>query len=185
MENKFKVGDKAIYFDEEIIAEILGGYGVFSKDIKKGHDLNNTPLVEEVSSENKILPSHQVKEWLLANCINEFGDLDLGYLDFSDFDGDVCIDNLTVKKDLYLNNAKVKGSIYQEDQKAGQDIFQGEQEFGGVLLTQNTSGLIFVENWDMGVVYKNKKEKLTLEEIEEKLGFKVELVDAEDKEILI
>ena len=63
-----------------------------------------------------------IKEWLLKNCVNAKGHLDLAYLDFSDFDGDV-----------YISSMKVKKSLHQEYQKVGEDLYQNFQEVGGKL----------------------------------------------------
>lgn len=44
-----------------------------------------------------MLSKEEIKKWLLENCVNEYGKLDLSGLDFSDFDGDVYIFGMKVK----------------------------------------------------------------------------------------
>lgn len=84
------------------------------------------------------------KEWILNNCIDRYGDINLNDLDFSDFDGNVDISNMRVKGDLYqgyqkvegnLNqaNQEVKGDLYQCSQKVEGDLRQGYQEVKGML----------------------------------------------------
>ena len=55
----------------------------------------------------------EIKEWLLANCVDEDGDLDLMNLDFSDFDGDV-----------WLSQMKVKKNLHQDRHEVGEDLNQ-------------------------------------------------------------
>ena len=97
----------------------------------------------------------EIKSWMLENCIDEYGVLDLSGLDFSDFDGNVFISYMKVKetlfqncqqvkKDLFQDEQEVKGNLYQDSQdvkgdliqnhqKAGCDLFQDEQEVKGNL----------------------------------------------------
>jgi hypothetical protein len=42
-----------------------------------------------------------ITEWLLENCVDRNGDLNLSLLDFSAFDGDVYISQMKVKESLY------------------------------------------------------------------------------------
>ena len=55
----------------------------------------------------------EIKKWLLENCIDSDGDLDLSGLDFSDFDGDIDMSYMVVKGNLYQDFQKVKGDLYQ------------------------------------------------------------------------
>lgn len=47
-----------------------------------------------------MLSKQEIKKWLLENCVNEMGNLDLSGLDFSDFDGNVDISYMKVKLSL-------------------------------------------------------------------------------------
>lgn len=64
----------------------------------------------------------KIKKWLLNNCIDKNGDLDLTGLDFSDFEGNIDISGMKVKK--YLTQ---KGHVVERD------LFQGDQEVKGTL----------------------------------------------------
>lgn len=70
----------------------------------------------------------EIKKWLLENCVDEQGNLNLSGLDFSDFDGDVYINALTVKQDLYQDNQIVGGDLYQNFQEVKRDLYQDYQE---------------------------------------------------------
>ena len=47
----------------------------------------------------------EIRDWLLENCVDENGDLALMYLDFSDFEGNVYISYMKVKK-VYFKTIK-------------------------------------------------------------------------------
>ena len=70
-----------------------------------------------------MLPIEEVKKWLIENRTNEIGDLDLSCLDFSDFDGNVDISELKVKKSLKQSWQKVGGDLHQIYQEADGRIF--------------------------------------------------------------
>ena len=63
-----------------------------------------------------------IKKWLLKNAVTKNGHLDLIGLDFSDFDGDV-----------YINHMKVKGNLWQNFQDVGKDLSQDCNNVGGDL----------------------------------------------------
>lgn len=74
-----------------------------------------------------------IKEWLLKNCVNAKGHLDLAHLDFSDFDGDVYINHMKVKKNLHQDHQVVKQSLWQYSQKVEGDLSQNNQIVTGDL----------------------------------------------------
>lgn len=87
-----------------------------------------------------MLSKKEIKKWLLKNCIDKDGNLDLSNLDFSDFDGNVNISHMKVKsnlyqgfqeveKDLFQRFQEVNGNLYQECQKVKGDLFQNGQKF--------------------------------------------------------
>lgn len=76
-----------------------------------------------------MLSKQEIKQWLLENCVDEYGDLDLSELDFSDFEGDVCINNMTVKHDLIQSNQQVDGDLYQRYQTVDGKLWQDYLEF--------------------------------------------------------
>lgn len=66
----------------------------------------------------------ELKKWLLKNRVNRKGDLDLSGLDFSDFNGDVFIHCLKVKKSLHQSAQTVGGNLYQSASTVEGDLHQ-------------------------------------------------------------
>ena len=79
----------------------------------------------------------EIKSWLLENCVDEDGSLDLSELDFSDFEGNVDISYMTVKKSLWQSYQRVEGSLWQSYQTIKGDLFQDNQEVEGDLSQYN------------------------------------------------
>lgn len=75
----------------------------------------------------------EVKKWLIANCLDERGNLNISGLDFSDFNGDIDISGMRVKGDLYQNCQEVKGDLRQSCQKVEGNLYQGSQKVEGDL----------------------------------------------------
>ena len=72
----------------------------------------------------------EIRDWLLANAVNNEGDLYLVGLDLSNFDGDVFISKMKVKNNLYQNFQIVGKSLMQNYQKSGEDLLQYCQDVG-------------------------------------------------------
>ena len=70
----------------------------------------------------------EIKQWLLKNCVDRDGNLDLSSLDFSNFDGDIYISNMKVKNDLIQMYQIVGGDLYQCNQKVKNDLYQTTPE---------------------------------------------------------
>ena len=66
----------------------------------------------------------EIRDWLLNNAVDEDGDLMLGYLDFSDFDGNVYIDNMKVKGSLIQSRQTVQGSLYNRRNKYSGHLYE-------------------------------------------------------------
>ena len=66
-----------------------------------------------------MLSKQEIRDWLLKNAVNDEGNLDLADLDFSDFDGDVLIYNMKVKKSLQQSFQIVGENLYQDFQRVG------------------------------------------------------------------
>ena len=66
----------------------------------------------------------EIRDWLLNNCINENGSLNLSGLDFSDFEVDIDISNMKVKGNLFQGNQKVKGDLIQNSQEVKGILYQ-------------------------------------------------------------
>jgi gas vesicle protein len=75
----------------------------------------------------------EVKKWLIANCIDERGNLNISGLDFSDFDGDIDISGMRVKGDLRQRYQKVEGNLNQANQEVKGDLYQCSQKVEGDL----------------------------------------------------
>lgn len=120
----------------------------------------------------------EVKCWLLDNRVDEDGNLILTGLDFSNFDGDVYIDNMKVKKDLrqckqevggsiFQNHQVAKGYLFQKKQNVGESLFQGESKVYGNYESKasEVAGEI-TEERSVGMRFK----KITRDELE-KMGY--------------
>lgn len=84
----------------------------------------------------------EIKEWLLENAVDQHGDLMLDYLDFSDFKGDVYIDNMRVKCDLWQSHQKVQGDLMQNHQKVECDLYNDNNEYGRILRANSSAELL-------------------------------------------
>ena len=80
-----------------------------------------------------MLTKDKIKKWLLKNCVNSRGNLDLSGLDFSDFDGNVDISCMKVKLSLSQDYQEVGENLFQDYQTVGESLFQGCQKVGGNL----------------------------------------------------
>lgn len=76
----------------------------------------------------------EIKQWILNNCVDNGGDIDLRGLDFSDFGGDIYASRWEVKKDLHQSGQKVNGDLYQIAQEVKGSLFQNRQTVGGELV---------------------------------------------------
>lgn len=75
----------------------------------------------------------KIRDYLLENRVDDEGDLDLRELDFSDFKGDVYIERMKVKGNLFQGCQEVQGNLHQDLQKAQGDLIQDFQEVQGDL----------------------------------------------------
>lgn len=79
----------------------------------------------------------EIRDWLLKNAVDDEGNLDLSNLDFSDFDGNVFINYMRVKRSLYQNCQEVGDSLLQRNQIVAKNLYQDSQNVGGELLQNN------------------------------------------------
>lgn len=70
-------------------------------------DLNHT------NYKGSTMTKEEIRDWLLKNCVDEKGDLNLRDLDFSDFDGNVDISFMSVKKTLLQRTNKLEVICYK------------------------------------------------------------------------
>ena len=75
----------------------------------------------------------ELKKYLLENYVDEYGDLILSNLDFSDFEGDVYINNMKVKGRLFQNGQKVQSCLYQHEHEVRGDLQQYQHVVQGNL----------------------------------------------------
>lgn len=85
----------------------------------------------------------EIKRWLLSNCVDDDGDLDLTDLDFSDFGGNVHISGMKVGKSLYQNCQEVGCVLLQDCQKAGMRIEQDNQESPCITQTEQNGAIVY------------------------------------------
>ena len=71
------------------------------------------------------------EEVLLELFTDEDGNLYLSHLDFSDFEGDVYIDNMKVNWNLRQKQQEVGGHLFQSKQKVKGDLYQSYHEVKG------------------------------------------------------
>lgn len=91
--------------------------------------LNELDKVElTIDDLKRIMLKHFVREGLFGRKI-----LELKYLDFSDFDGDVFVNSMIVRGDLFQNNQKVAGNLFQDKQDVQGDLWQDCQNVSGDL----------------------------------------------------
>lgn len=70
-----------------------------------------------------MLSNEEKKKWILENCVKD-GNIYLNRLDFSDFDGDVYINGLKVKNNLYQNCQTVGKDLNDYAHCVGKDLIQ-------------------------------------------------------------
>lgn len=121
----------------------------------------------------------ELRNYLLENYVNEYGDLDLGGLDFSDFQGNVCINNMKVQGDLYQHGHEVEGNLFQSGHEVQGGLSQRNHIVKGHLSQggQKVQGDLYNKNNRYGgELHEEPSTKLlkevTLEELSE-LGYKL------------
>ena len=104
----------------------------------------------------------ETRDWLIENRTNEYGDLDLEGLDFSEFDGDV-----------YIRNTKVKGDLFQNFQEVAGDLMQNSQEVNGNFYGHKLKDNEKWERREYYVIRVKDLKKITREELAE-MGYEIE-----------
>ena len=115
----------------------------------------------------------ELRNYLLENHVNGYGDLDLGGLDFSDFNGDVCIDNMKVQGNLFQSRHEVQGHLYQSNHEVQGNLYQHSHEVQGNLYQYNheVKGDLYNKNNKYGGdLYENTSTKLLKEVTAEELA---------------
>lgn len=126
----------------------------------------------------------EIKKWLLKNCINWEGNLDLTDLDFSDFNGDIFISRMKVKRNLIQSSQKVSGSLIQNSQEVGRNLYQNCQKVKGDLNQncQNVEGNLEQDNQKVkGTIFQDN---ITNADIDEKINALKEIISKLEKQKL-
>ena len=99
----------------------------------------------------------ELRDYLLKNYVDDYGDLDLMGLDFSDFNGNVFISCMKVKGHLFKNGCEVGGDFYQENLIVKGDYVCRGVKVGGDIYVDKPTELL---------------KKVTMEELTE-MGYEV------------
>lgn len=113
------------------------------------------------------IDSEELVKFLIENRTDDYGDLDLMDLDFSNFEGNIYISGMMVKKNLHQDNQCVKGNLYQDNQQVEGNLVQYCQKVKGQFLNHK---LEYNEKWVDGDGYVSRIKKLipiTKQELEE------------------
>lgn len=114
----------------------------------------------------------EIKKWLLENAKDKNGNLNLSCLDFSDFDGDVNISFMRVKRNLHQGCQEVGGFLWQSHQITGGDLYQADQNVGGEFYSYKLESNEYWEEKEFYVVRKNKLQKITKQQLAE-MGYEL------------
>ena len=113
------------------------------------------------------ISNEELVKFLIENRTDDDGDLDLMDLDFSNFEGNIYISGMMVKKNLNQDNQCVKGNLYQHNQQVEGNLVQYCQKVKGKFLNHK---LEYNEEWVDGDGYVSRIKKLipiTKQELEE------------------
>lgn len=104
----------------------------------------------------------EIKRWLLENCLDEKGKLDLSGLDFSDLDADVDLSGMKVNGDLHQDRQEVDGDLFQGEQKVEGNIDQSTHEVNGDLFQceQKVKGMLIQSHQEVGEVLDQRFQKV-------------------------
>lgn len=119
-----------------------------------------------------MLSKQKIRNWLLENATNDEGNLDLSCLDFSDFDGNVFINNMKVKRSLFQSRQEVGGDLLQNEQIVAENLDQSCQTVDKNFYNHKLNDGEFWEERENYVIRRNKLKEITLEELE-KMGYKL------------
>lgn len=114
----------------------------------------------------------EIKEWLLENAVNDEGDLYLVGLDLSDFDGNVFINYMKVKRSLFQNRQEVGGDLLQNEQIVADDLHQDYQTVGEKFYNHKLNDGEYWEECNNYVVRRSPK-KITKQQLAE-MGYELE-----------
>lgn len=135
-----------------------------------------------------MLNKEEIKQWLLENCVDEMGNLDLSGLDFSDFRGTVIIGSMKVGGNLMQGCQEASGVLWQSEQDVGATIFQENQKVGGYLFQDNqTAEKDIYQSYQKsgGSIYQaSQKAEVVILQDSREIGIAVDRADAPKPSIL-
>lgn len=101
----------------------------------------------------------EIKQWLLENCVDEYGNLILNGLDFSDFEGDVYANRWQVKNTLWQDEHVVDGDLNQDSNWVSGNLYQSANFVAGVIYQRfNVAKTSFVDDFGTQDVLKQHEE---------------------------
>lgn len=115
----------------------------------------------------------EIRDWLLENAVDDKGDLILSDLDLSDFDGNVFICNIKVKKSLFQNFQKVGEDLHQDCQDVGESLWQDHQNVGKEFYNHKLDKDEYWEEYKDYVVRIKRHKKITKQQLAE-MGYELE-----------
>ena len=86
--------------------------------------------------------TEELRNYLLENYVDDDGDLMLNGLDFSDFDGDVYIDNMKVQGDLSQSWHEVQGNLLQHGHEVQGSLYNKNNKYGEYLYEEPSTKLL-------------------------------------------
>lgn len=78
-----------------------------------------------------MLSKEEIKQWILENCVDCNGNVNLSGLDFSNFDGNIYLNDMKVKNDLMMSCVTVGGDVYQCYYTVGESLWQSNHKVNG------------------------------------------------------
>lgn len=113
-----------------------------SKEIFNLDYRTNTRGEKLVWGSSTKLKREEIRNWILENCVDRFGNIDLSYLDFSDFKGDIKIEGWLIGNNFYCRNNSVnndgffeynviRGNLYDTSNTIGKDYLYGKNDIRG------------------------------------------------------
>lgn len=125
---KFKIGDKVLCDNKHYTV-----VGV----CKEEHLLIDNDGYKRLGNGEKLTKYKptidDLRDYMLEHFVDVFGYLDIGGLDFSEFDGSVVISGMKVKGDLYQIGHKVERHLYQSEHNVKGNLSQSEHKVKGDL----------------------------------------------------
>tara|TARA_R110002126_G_scaffold36444_1_gene110901 strand:+ start:140 stop:475 length:336 start_codon:yes stop_codon:yes gene_type:complete len=83
------------------------------------------------NSEKMKKTKEEIAAWLLENCQESNGNINISFLDFGDFKGNLLMGGMKLKRDIFQSGHKNGGDIFQSSHKNGGDINQHSHQNKG------------------------------------------------------